>query len=120
MEKRKIIKVNGKLGLGSDQVALKSQVSSARSFLAVLVFLLMFQLMSCECFLVVYIYIYIYIYNETLKQQFSYLFFAYSHVQDKREGGNSFDIVRIVELMTTMAVFLVYIALTRKVYLPTG
>ena len=61
MEKRKIIKVNGKLGLGSDQVALKSQVSSARSFLAVLVFLLMFQLMSCECFLVVYIYIYIYI-----------------------------------------------------------
>ena len=54
MEKRKIIKVNGKLGLGSDQVALKSQVSSARSFLAVLVFLLMFQLMSwCKFFLVV-------------------------------------------------------------------
>ena len=41
------------LGLGSDQVALKSQVSLSTNFLTVLVFLLMSQLMSCECFLVV-------------------------------------------------------------------
>ena len=60
MQKRKIMEVNGKsawngfnLFLDSDQVMLKSQVSLSRSFLAVLVFLLMSQLMSCECFLVV-------------------------------------------------------------------
>ena len=41
------------LGLGSDQMVLKSQVSLSRSFLALLVFLLMSQLMSCKCFLVV-------------------------------------------------------------------
>ena len=41
-----------KLGLGSDQVALNSKVSLSRGYLAVLVFLLMSQLMSCECFLV--------------------------------------------------------------------
>ena len=41
------------IGLGSDQVALKSQVSLSRSFLGGLVFLLMPHLMSCECFLVV-------------------------------------------------------------------
>ena len=57
---KKIIEVNEKsacngfrLGLGSDQVALKSQVSLSRSFLAALVFLLMSQLMPCECFLLV-------------------------------------------------------------------
>ena len=45
MQKRKIMEVNGKsawngfnLGLGSDHVALKSQVSLSRSFFAVLVF----------------------------------------------------------------------------------
>ena len=45
MQKRKIMEVNGKsawngfnLGLGSDQVALKSQVSLSRSFLAVFSF----------------------------------------------------------------------------------
>ena len=41
------------LGLGSDQVALKYQVSLSRSFLDVFVFLLMSQLKPCECFLVV-------------------------------------------------------------------
>ena len=41
------------LGLNSDQVALKSQVSVSRSFLAVLVFLLMSQLISCKWFIVV-------------------------------------------------------------------
>ena len=56
----KIMEVNRKsawngssLGLGSYQVALKSQVSLSRNFLAVLVFVLMSQLMSCKCFLVV-------------------------------------------------------------------
>ena len=60
MQKRKVMEVSGKsalngfnLGLGSDQVALKSQVSLSTNFLTVLVFLLMSQLMSCECFLVV-------------------------------------------------------------------
>ena len=60
MQKRKIMEASGKfalngfnLGLGSDQVALRSQVSLSRNFIAVLVFLLMSQLMSCECFLVV-------------------------------------------------------------------
>ena len=60
IQKRKIMAVNGKsawngfnLGLGSDQVALKSQVLLSRNFLAILVFLLMSQLMLCECFLVV-------------------------------------------------------------------
>ena len=60
MQKRKIMGVIGKsaengfnLGLGSDQAALKSQVSLSRNFLAVLVFLLMSQLMSYQCFLVV-------------------------------------------------------------------
>ena len=41
------------LGLGSEHVLLKSQVALCRSFLAVLVFLLMFQLMWCECFVVI-------------------------------------------------------------------
>ena len=41
------------LGLDSYQVALKSQVSLSRNFLAALVFVLMSQLMSCDCFLVV-------------------------------------------------------------------
>ena len=40
------------LGLDSDQVPPKSQVSLSRDFLAVLIFLLMPQLMSCESFLV--------------------------------------------------------------------
>ena len=60
MQKRKIMEVNGKstwngfnLGLGSDHVGLKFQVSLSRNFLAVLVFLLISQLMSCECSLVV-------------------------------------------------------------------
>ena len=60
MQKRQIMEVNGKsawngfnLGLGSDQVALKSQASLSRNFLAVSVVLLMSQLMSCKCFLVV-------------------------------------------------------------------
>ena len=59
VQKQTIMEVNGKstwngfnLGLGSNQVALKSQVSLSRSF-AVLVFLFcMSQLMLCECFLV--------------------------------------------------------------------
>ena len=41
------------LGLGSKQVALKSQVSLSRSLFAVLVFFLMSQLVLCEFFLVV-------------------------------------------------------------------
>ena len=41
------------LGLDSYQVALKSQVSLSRNFLAALVFVLMSQLMSSDCFLVV-------------------------------------------------------------------
>ena len=50
MQKRKMMVVNGKcarngfnLGLGSDQVALKSQSSLSRSVLAVLVIILMSQ-----------------------------------------------------------------------------
>ena len=68
MQKRKITEVNGKsawngfnLGLGSDQVVLKSQLSLSRNFVAVLVFLFMSQLMSCE-YIYIYIYIYTYIY----------------------------------------------------------
>ena len=60
MQKRKTMEVNRKsawngfsLGLGSDQVALKSQVLLSRSFAAALVFLLMSQLMLCEWFLIV-------------------------------------------------------------------
>ena len=41
------------LGLDSYQVALNSQVSLSRNFLAVLVFVLKSQLMSCDSFLVV-------------------------------------------------------------------
>ena len=60
MQKRKTMEVNRKsawngfsLGLGSDQVALKSQVLLSRNFAATLVFLLMSQLMLCEWFLIV-------------------------------------------------------------------
>ena len=35
-------------------MALKSQVSLSRSLIAIIVFLLMSQLMSCECFLVAF------------------------------------------------------------------
>ena len=59
MQKRKIMEVNGKsawngfnLGLGSNQVVLKCQVSLSRSFFGVLVFHLMSQLILHECFLV--------------------------------------------------------------------
>ena len=60
MQKLKIMEMNRKsawngfnLGLGSDQVAIKSQASLSKNFLTVLVFLLMSQLMLCEYFLVV-------------------------------------------------------------------